>query len=601
MLTRSVNASPTISGFHYAPSHSPRQSPSFRIPAAAAAPAAVARRPSTSSPASSSPLLVSAAAVAAVAGASAAGTTTTTKKNGPSPALSSLVQPFAALSSQTETSAPPSPRPSRRYVAVDAATQYSPMEPFDYTARPHRHSHPPPPLSSSPAAAAAAPSLSKESTPRELPPTPGPIPMEPGIEQGVERSGGDNSGHHQVSGTQGPPPPPPPPSQQPQQQQQAQTDASVLSTEAPSASTSEAAFASFSNNHPPSTPGVPPPSTPVQPHEQRLQKDQQPQPSSQQPHKLSTSPHKRRSSEGPAEPDDGAGKGEKNARSTAAGVGAGAGQSPSVVHSPTSGAKRAKPEAAPPKVLPEQYELCPVEDMVVLIANMLGELIETNDALALKSGHLTRFHSRTAPGISVLDYLHRLAKHATLIPPLLLSMVYYIDRLCAMYPDFTINTLTVHRFLITAATVAAKGLSDSFWNNSTYARVGGVRVAELKMLELEFLYRLEWKIVPNPEVLAAYYRPLVERCPGYVLPPDSSPSRNSDEEASSDDMDEGGDDIACSDNDSGNHHGADNANNATNGQGGGPGAGPGHKKQSSTSLIGEDLVVSGLTGSSDRK
>lgn len=117
----------------------------------------------------------------------------------------------------------------------------------------------------------------------------------------------------------------------------------------------------------------------------------------------------------------------------------------------------------------------------------------------------------------MLDYLHRLAKHATLTPPLLLSMVYYIDRLCALYPDFTINTLTVHRFLITAATVAAKGLSDSFWNNSTYARVGGVRVAELKLLELEFLHRVDWKIVPDPDVLVAYYRGLVQRSPAYVL------------------------------------------------------------------------------------
>lgn len=96
-------------------------------------------------------------------------------------------------------------------------------------------------------------------------------------------------------------------------------------------------------------------------------------------------------------------------------------------------------------------------------------------------------------------------------------MVYYIDRLCAMYPDFTINTLTVHRFLITAATVAAKGLSDSFWNNTTYARVGGVRVAELKLLELEFLHRVDWKIVPNPEILDSYYRALIDRTPGYTM------------------------------------------------------------------------------------
>jgi hypothetical protein len=53
--------------------------------------------------------------------------------------------------------------------------------------------------------------------------------------------------------------------------------------------------------------------------------------------------------------------------------------------------KRAKPAA---KLLPAKYEFCEVGDMVVLIANMVSELIETNDALPLQSGVLTRFHSR---------------------------------------------------------------------------------------------------------------------------------------------------------------------------------------------------------------
>jgi len=86
-----------------------------------------------------------------------------------------------------------------------------------------------------------------------------------------------------------------------------------------------------------------------------------------------------------------------------------------------------------------------------------------------------------------------------------------------MYPAFTISSLTVHRFLITAATVAAKGLSDSFWTNSLYARVGGVSVRELALLELEFLRRLEWRIVPKPEVLVDYYKGLVDRGSGYVM------------------------------------------------------------------------------------
>ncbi|KAK7720143.1 Pho80p cyclin [Botryosphaeria dothidea] len=169
------------------------------------------------------------------------------------------------------------------------------------------------------------------------------------------------------------------------------------------------------------------------------------------------------------------------------------------------------------KVMPVKYETCDVKDLGVLISDMLMELVRLNDGLPLQDGQLTRFHSRAPPSISVRDYLNRLIVHATLSPPILLSMVYYIDRLCLLYPAFTISSLTVHRFLIAAATVASKGLSDSFWTNNTYARVGGVSTRELALLELEFLTRLQWRIVPKPEVLVDYYRSLVERGEGYVV------------------------------------------------------------------------------------
>lgn len=189
----------------------------------------------------------------------------------------------------------------------------------------------------------------------------------------------------------------------------------------------------------------------------------------------------------------------------------------SSVSSQGSSPKRARPHKPAVKYMPAQYETCDVKDLVVLISNMLMELVRFNDDIPLKDGRLTRFHSRAPPGISVKDYLQRLTTHATLSPPILLSMVYYIDRLCALYPAFTISSLTVHRFLITSATVASKGLSDSFWTNNTYARVGGVSLKELALLELEFLWRVEWRIVPKPEVLVDYYRSLVERSEGFKI------------------------------------------------------------------------------------
>lgn len=183
----------------------------------------------------------------------------------------------------------------------------------------------------------------------------------------------------------------------------------------------------------------------------------------------------------------------------------------------SSAPKRSRTEPGNVNIMPILYQHCNPKDLGVLISNMLMELIRLNDQIPLRDGRLTRFHSRAPPGISVNDYLQRLIHHATLSPPILLSMVWYIDRLCQLYPAFTINSLTVHRFLITALTVAAKGLSDSFWTNPTYAKIGGIPVSELATLELEFLQKVQWKIVPQPEVLVDYYNSLVERTEGFEL------------------------------------------------------------------------------------
>ncbi|KAK4550857.1 hypothetical protein LTR36_000437 [Oleoguttula mirabilis] len=198
-------------------------------------------------------------------------------------------------------------------------------------------------------------------------------------------------------------------------------------------------------------------------------------------------------------------------------------------HGHSSAPKRPRSEPGTVKIMPRQYWTCNPKDLGVLISNMLMELIRLNDQIPLRDGRLTRFHSRAPPGISVSDYLQRLIQHATLSPPIMLSMVYYIDRLCALYPAFTINSLTVHRFLITAGTVAAKGLSDSFWTNPTYARIGGIPVSELATLELEFLQKVQWKIVPKPEVLEEYYRSLVDRTEGFELEASGSDSSSLDE------------------------------------------------------------------------
>lgn len=152
------------------------------------------------------------------------------------------------------------------------------------------------------------------------------------------------------------------------------------------------------------------------------------------------------------------------------------------------------------KVLSSNFVHCPRDDLIILIARMLNSLISINDNFNdsnLSSANLTRFHSRTPPGISVYSYLARLARYSSLENAVLLTAVYYIDLLSTIYSSFTLNSLTVHRFLLTATTVGSKGLCDSFCTNSHYAKVGGIQANELDILEREFLTKVNYRILPR--------------------------------------------------------------------------------------------------------
>lgn len=114
-------------------------------------------------------------------------------------------------------------------------------------------------------------------------------------------------------------------------------------------------------------------------------------------------------------------------------------------------------------------------------------------------------------------YLSRLSTKAALTPALLLSILYYIDRLSALHPFFLLDSLNVHRFLLTAAAVASKGLSDSCLRTTDYAYVGGVEASELRRLERVLLHYLDWRVIPKPDILTAYYFGLIARSGRYAI------------------------------------------------------------------------------------
>lgn len=192
--------------------------------------------------------------------------------------------------------------------------------------------------------------------------------------------------------------------------------------------------------------------------------------------------------------------------------------------------------------LPAQFMHCPIDDLIVLILRMLQLLINLNDKLvpdlianpyydannAENKKILTRYHLRTPPAISTHTYLTRLTKFNNFTPATLLTTIYYIDLLLHHYqPFFTLNLWTVHRFLLVSTMLSQKLMEDFFFTNDHYAKVGGVAVTELNCLELDFLHRVDWRLVPakqlpqngsparssikySREVLDLYYQQLIQ-------------------------------------------------------------------------------------------
>lgn len=195
-----------------------------------------------------------------------------------------------------------------------------------------------------------------------------------------------------------------------------------------------------------------------------------------------------------------------------------------------------------------------LEDVLVMVADMLTRLLEHNDSLPAPpgdkkwgaSGGLTRFHSRVVPGITVQDYLVRMARYTSLEKVCVLLVLVYIDRIAAAQsstapeasagsgsgassnsgsgsgagaagptdavgadseegdafsylpnsePRFTLCSLTVHRFVCAAIVCSSKALCDSFATNAHYAKVGGISLQELNVLERELLRLIRWRLV----------------------------------------------------------------------------------------------------------
>ncbi|KAJ2965646.1 hypothetical protein NQ176_g10517 [Zarea fungicola] len=75
---------------------------------------------------------------------------------------------------------------------------------------------------------------------------------------------------------------------------------------------------------------------------------------------------------------------------------------------------------------------------------------------------------------------------------------------------FVVDSFNIHRLIISGVTCASKFFSDVFYTNSRYAKVGGLPLAELNHLELQFLILNDFRLAISVEELEGYATMLVE-------------------------------------------------------------------------------------------
>ncbi|KAI9309337.1 cyclin-domain-containing protein [Cunninghamella echinulata] len=150
----------------------------------------------------------------------------------------------------------------------------------------------------------------------------------------------------------------------------------------------------------------------------------------------------------------------------------------------------------------------PIKETIFMLTSLLEKITKTNDRLQshkeTTTGQLTCFHARAIPSIDIEAYLLRILKYCPCTNECFLSLLIYFDRMAQNTTQLRLDSFNIHRLIISGIMVASKFFSDVFYTNIRYAKVGGIPVKELNVLELEFLRMNDFKLYIKVEELQKY-------------------------------------------------------------------------------------------------
>ena len=127
----------------------------------------------------------------------------------------------------------------------------------------------------------------------------------------------------------------------------------------------------------------------------------------------------------------------------------------------------------------------------------------------LKSQSKQIFTSKALPKISLSDYLHRIIKYTKIEDSTVIMALIYIDRICRKR-KIMLTEYNVYRILFSSLMASIKYNEEKFYSNIFYAKIGGVEVKQLNLLEYEFFIGINFDLFVDTKMYQKYEMTLIK-------------------------------------------------------------------------------------------
>lgn len=153
-------------------------------------------------------------------------------------------------------------------------------------------------------------------------------------------------------------------------------------------------------------------------------------------------------------------------------------------------------------------------NVIDIISEILDEIVKESASLDLlteaeeeqqttTSTLIQDFLSKKPPQISINKYLKRFMKYSKPEPSTLIISLIYIDKICEN-SNLQLTMFNIHRLVFACLIVAIKYNEDDYYSNEYYAKVGGITLKELNLLEYNILILLDFNVFIDDLVYESY-------------------------------------------------------------------------------------------------